>query len=77
MVQAYILVQTDVGRGSEVTGQVRDISGVGSVDDVTGPYDIVVRAEAEDMDSLGSLVVARIQRLDGIARTLTCPIVTV
>jgi DNA-binding Lrp family transcriptional regulator len=45
--------------------------------DVTGPYDIVVRAEAEDMDALSSLVVARIQRLDGIARTLTCPIVTI
>lgn len=76
MVQAYILAQTDVGQGPEVAGRVRDISGVEAVDDVTGPYDIVIRAEAEDMDALASLVVARIQRLDGIARTLTCPIVT-
>lgn len=76
MVQAYILVQTDVGQAAEVTGRVRDISGVETAHDVTGPYDIVIHAEAEDMDALGSLVVARIQRLDGIARTLTCPIVT-
>jgi len=77
MVQAYVLVQTDVGQRPQVTQQVRDISGVKTAADVTGPYDIVVRAEAEDMDALSSLVVARIQRLDGIARTLTCPIVTI
>ena len=46
-----------------------------AADDVTGPYDVVVRAEAQDMDELGRLVVARVQSIEGIDRTLTCPVV--
>ncbi|GAB2498388.1 Lrp/AsnC family transcriptional regulator [Nocardiopsis aegyptia] len=77
MVQAYILIQTEVGQAAEVAGRIRGIEGVREAHDVTGPYDVIVQAEAEDVDSLGTLVVARIQRLDGIARTLTCPIVNI
>lgn len=77
MVQAYILIQTEVGQSAEVVERVRGIQGVEKADDVTGPYDVIVQAEAEDIDALGTLVVARIQRLEGIARTLTCPIVNI
>jgi DNA-binding Lrp family transcriptional regulator len=41
-------------------------------EDVTGPYDVLVRAQARDIDKLGQLVVARVQAVDGITRTLTC-----
>ena len=51
------------------------ITGVTQADDVTGPYDVIVRAEAENVDDLGRLVVAQIQGVPGITRTLTCPIV--
>ncbi|WP_067966965.1 Lrp/AsnC family transcriptional regulator [Nocardiopsis trehalosi] len=77
MVQAYVLVQTEVGRAADVARDIAAIEGVTQAEDVTGPYDVIVRAEAEDVDALGRLVVARIQRLDGIARTLTCPIVNI
>jgi DNA-binding Lrp family transcriptional regulator len=42
---------------------------------VTGPYDVIVRAEAQNIDELGQLVVAQVQAVDGITRTLTCPVV--
>jgi DNA-binding Lrp family transcriptional regulator len=42
---------------------------------VTGPYDVIVRAEGPTVDDLGRLVVAQIQRVEGIYRTLTCPVV--
>lgn len=77
MVQAYVLVQTEVGRAGDLAELIRGIDGVGEAEDVTGPYDVIVRAHADDIDALGRLVVARIQRLDGIARTLTCPIVQI
>ena len=48
---------------------------VAQAEDVTGPYDVIVRAEARNVDELGKLVVARIQGVDGITRTLTCPVV--
>ena len=75
MVQAYVLIQTEVGKAAIVAEEVREIDGVESADDVTGPYDVIVRAEAGDVDLLGKLVVARIQAIPGITRTLTCPVV--
>jgi DNA-binding Lrp family transcriptional regulator len=75
MVQAYILVQTEVGKAAEVAIHIGELSGVTQAEDVTGPYDVIVRAEAENVDDLGRLVVAKIQSVAGITRTLTCPIV--
>ncbi len=75
MVQAYILVQTDVGKAADVAVSIGRIHGVTQADDVTGPYDVIVRAEANNVDELGRLVVAQIQAVSGITRTLTCPIV--
>lgn len=70
-----MLIQTEVGKAATVAEEVRLISGVESADDVTGPYDVIVKASAEDVDHLGKLVVAKIQAIDGITRTLTCPII--
>jgi DNA-binding Lrp family transcriptional regulator len=75
MVEAYVLIQTEVGKAAEVAQRIGDIGGVTSSEAVTGPYDAVVHAQAEDVDSLGKLVVAKIQAVDGITRTLTCPVV--
>ena len=75
VVQAYILIQTDVGKAAEVAERITDIKGVILAEDVTGPYDVIVRAEAKTVDELGKLVVARIQAVEGITRTLTCPVV--
>ncbi len=75
MVEAYVLIQTEVGKAASVAGEVAKIAGVKSAEAVTGPYDAIVHTEAEDVDSLGKLVVARIQAIEGITRTLTCPVV--
>lgn len=74
-VSAYILIQTEVGKAASVAGEVRQIPGVVAADDVTGPYDVVVRVESETMDDLGRLVVSRVQMLDGITKTTTMPVV--
>jgi len=75
MVQAYILIQTEVGKAASVAKAIEGIKGVTNAEDVTGPYDVIVRAEARNVDELGKLVVARVQSVDGITRTLTCPVV--
>jgi DNA-binding Lrp family transcriptional regulator len=74
-VSAYVLIQTDVGKASAVADEVREIDGVSSADGVTGPYDVIARAEAGSVDELGRLVVSKVQLVDGVTRTLTCPIV--
>lgn len=75
MVQAYILIQTEVGRAASVAHSISELEGVALAEDVTGPYDVIVRAEARNVDELGKLVVSKVQNLDGITRTLTCPVV--
>ena len=75
MVEAYILIQTEVGMAANVADAIGEIDGVTSAVAVTGPYDAIVHTNAEDVDALGKLVVARIQAVDGITRTLTCPVV--
>ena len=74
-VSAYVLIQTEIGRAASVVDAARSIDGVDSSEDVTGPYDVIVRASAPSMDQLGRLVVSRLQSIKGITRTLTCPVV--
>ena len=75
MVQAYILIQTEVGKASVVAETIGKIPWVIQAEDVTGPYDVIVRAQADTVDDLGRMVVAKVQQVDGITRTLTCPVV--
>jgi DNA-binding Lrp family transcriptional regulator len=74
-VKAYVLIQTEVGKAVDVADAARDIPGVVSAEDVTGPNDVIIQTEADTMDELGKMVVSRIQLVDGITRTLTCPVV--
>jgi DNA-binding Lrp family transcriptional regulator len=74
-VSAYILIQTEVGKAAAVAEEIGNLAGVASAEDVTGPYDVIVRADAASVDDLGKLVVANIQAVAGITRTLTCPVV--
>jgi DNA-binding Lrp family transcriptional regulator len=73
--EAYVLIQTRVGKATVVAQELRRIAGVVSAEAVAGPYDVIARAEAVSVDALGKLVVSRIQLIDGVTRTLTCPIV--
>jgi DNA-binding Lrp family transcriptional regulator len=75
VVEAYILIQTELGAAAAVAAAIAQLPGVTSAHDVTGPYDVIVKAEAPDVNELGRMVVSRLQGIDGITRTLTCTIV--
>lgn len=74
MVSAYILIQAEVGKASFVTGQVDGIDGIVQVDGVTGPYDVIARVESADLDALAKNIVLKLQSIEGVTRTLTCPV---
>ncbi len=76
MVEAYVLIQAQPGPAGEgVSKEVATIKGVISAEDVSGPYDVIARARGPTLDELAKLVVAKIQLLDGVTRTLACPVV--
>ena len=76
MINAYVLIQVQVGRSAEVSEEIARIDHVTSSDVVSGPFDIIAVAEADDIDDPGKLVVAKIQTVDGVTRTLTCPVLS-
>lgn len=76
-VRAYVLIQTEVGRSADVAAAAAELEGVTASDQTTGPYDVIVLATAPDINELGRLVISRLQTIDGIQRTLTCPVVEV
>ncbi|MBU3715520.1 MAG: Lrp/AsnC family transcriptional regulator [Candidatus Nanopelagicaceae bacterium] len=73
-IQAYILIQTEVGKAGSVTKAIAGIAGVTIAESVTGPYDVIMRAEAASMEELGKTVLNKVQAIPGITRTLTCPV---
>ena len=75
MIAAYILIQTEVGKAAIVAAALRDLPGVSETASVAGPYDVIARAEARDIDELGKLAASRVQALDGVTRTISCPVV--
>jgi DNA-binding Lrp family transcriptional regulator len=75
MIAAYVLIRTEVGQAAVVAAALRDVPGVSEAVNVTGPYDVIARAEARNIDELARLILSRVQALGGVARTLTCPVV--
>jgi DNA-binding Lrp family transcriptional regulator len=73
-IQAYILIQTEVGKANSVARAVAGISGVTIAEGVTGPYDVIMRAEAPSMEEFGRVILSKVQAVPGITRTLTCPV---
>ena len=73
-VQAFILIQTEVGKASGVADAVAKIPGVTLSEGVTGPYDVIMRAEAPSMEDFGRVILSKVQGVAGITRTLTCPV---
>ena len=76
-VHAYVLIQSDIGKATQVAEQVGALDGVELSEAVTGPYDVIARAEAPSLNDLGRMVVRDIQQIEGITRTITCPVVRI
>jgi DNA-binding Lrp family transcriptional regulator len=70
--KAYVLIEAQVGKTEEVVEAIRSLKGVASVDVVTGPYDAIAVIQAETLNEIGDLIVAKVHPVPGISRTVTC-----
>jgi DNA-binding Lrp family transcriptional regulator len=75
MIAAYILIQTDAGKAALVAAALQDLPGVTEVACLAGPYDVIARAQERNIDELAKLVTSQVQALDGVRRTMSCPVV--
>lgn len=75
--KSFILIEAEVGKARNVTTAIQKVSGVLSVDQVTGPYDIIVVLEGQDLNAVGDLLHNKIHPIPGIIRTVTCLAISV
>ena len=75
-VRGYVLIEAEVGKARAVGEAIKKMAHgdarVTSVDTVTGPFDVIVQLEADDLDKLGNAITEGIQRAEGVQRTTTC-----
>jgi DNA-binding Lrp family transcriptional regulator len=71
LLRAFVLVQTVPGRVGAIVGEIQRIKAVREVETVTGPYDIVVRLEVDDLREISPVVAGKIGGLKGVTRTTT------
>jgi DNA-binding Lrp family transcriptional regulator len=75
VIAAYVLIQTEAGKAAMVAAALRAMPGVSETASLAGPYDVIARAQAPDIDELAKLVTTRVQAVDGVTRTVSCPVV--
>lgn len=70
-VQAYVLMEIEMGRTDDVVKQLQAIDQATRVAVTTGIYDIVVLLEVNDLEELYDITVHRIHSIPGIKDTST------
>lgn len=75
--KAYILINTQIGKTSEVAKTLQEMPEVKRLDIIMGPYDIIAEVETEDHTALSEVVLKRLQNIDYIQHTMTCPVVQI
>ena len=69
---AYIMIETHIGMVKDVANSLRAVPGIGDVDVVIGPYDIIATITASDMNGVSDLLASKVHKIEGVNRTLTC-----
>lgn len=76
VVHGWILVQTEVGRARAVCDALSAMKAEGAkvivADTVTGPFDVIARVEADDLDILTNSVEDAVKETGGVDQIVTC-----
>ena len=70
--KAFILIETSVGNARKVADTMKGIPEIEAVDMVTGPFDVIVVVNADDLAAVADLVTGKIHSAGGVTRTTTC-----
>jgi DNA-binding Lrp family transcriptional regulator len=73
MIEAYALVEAQLGRAGEIEHRLEEIEEVLHADLVTGCYDVLARVRADSIEELVEIE-ARIKDVEGVTRVLMCPV---
>ncbi len=74
--RAYVLINTTSGRALDVAKRIAGVPGIKAADAITGQYDVIAMCEAPDVTSIGTIIVDKVQKIDGVFRTVTCLVIS-
>lgn len=72
---SYLLINTDAGKALTVLKELKKLKEVENAHVVTGLHDIIALVNADSTKHLADEIVNKIQKIDGIQRTVTCIVV--
>lgn len=70
--KAFVLLQTNPNRTPDVIHALRGVEGVLTFNFITGPYDVLVEMDENDLDTIMRVVENKIQVIPGVIHTTTC-----
>jgi|TARA_B100000745_G_C19786738_1_gene258037 DNA-binding Lrp family transcriptional regulator len=75
VVEAYILVNCNLGAEESVIVELKQLEQVKEVHGTFGAYDIIAKVEADSADKLREAITLKIRKMDNIRSTLTLTVV--
>jgi DNA-binding Lrp family transcriptional regulator len=71
MATAFVLINTDLGKGSLVETGLKNLDDVKELYAVYGVYDYIVKLETQSMSELKDIITDKIRRIQHVRSTLT------
>jgi DNA-binding Lrp family transcriptional regulator len=70
MTVVFMLIEVESGKIHDVLEKLKNIDGVQERYSITGPYDLIAKVEAKDMETVKD-VLQKIQEIPGVVKTLS------
>jgi len=70
--KAFVLIEAEVGKSLEVVAALKGIEGVTTVNQVSGPYDVIAVVDRDNLEDIGGVIAEKIQSIPGVSRTVSC-----
>jgi DNA-binding Lrp family transcriptional regulator len=70
--RAYVLINASAGKAIDVAKSLEGVKGITNADAITGEYDVIAQVDAPDVAGIGNVIVEKIQKVDGVFKTITC-----
>ncbi|MGA2103771.1 MAG: Lrp/AsnC ligand binding domain-containing protein [Methanoregula sp.] len=71
MAKAYLKIDVETGKETEVKTALKKISGVKSADFVTGTQDILALVEGKNYEEIVTKILSETRKVKGIKKTVT------
>jgi len=68
---AFVTIKGQVGQLKEILANIRRLENVVEAYTVTGPYDIVIKIEGDNLENVAKMIVTKIHEIPGVQDTVT------